>query len=124
MDMLMGDQIADAGLIGWVKLAQGLHARYLVDDFTAGARFVTAVGEAGDALGHHPQVVSLGERHVDLKLVTADAIYREGDGTEHVVEWPTQQDVDLARRITEVAEDHGLSADPAGASVKIGRAHV
>ncbi|MEO8510720.1 MAG: 4a-hydroxytetrahydrobiopterin dehydratase, partial [Chloroflexota bacterium] len=53
MDMLKGDEIADAKLTDWRKLAQGLHARYLVDDFGAGARFVAAVGEAGDALGHH-----------------------------------------------------------------------
>ena len=115
MDMLRGEQIAAAELTDWRKLAQGLHARYLVDDFGAGARFVTAVGEAGDALGHHPRV-SIGNGYVDLKLVTADAIYREDDGTEHVVEWVTQQDVDLARRITEVAADHRLDADPASVS--------
>ena len=52
MDMLKGEQIAEANLTDWRKLAQGLHARYVVDDFGAGARFVAAVGEAGDALGH------------------------------------------------------------------------
>ena len=115
MDMLRSAQIAEAGLADWRKLAQGLHARYLVDDFGAGARFVSAVGEAGDALGHHPHV-SIGRGHVDLELVTDDAVYREDDGTEHVVEWVTQQDIDLARRITEVAADHGLAADPASVS--------
>ncbi|MFL6177333.1 MAG: hypothetical protein ACJ715_11840 [Ornithinibacter sp.] len=34
-----------------------------------------------------------------------------------VVEWVTQQDVDLARRITAIASDHGLGADPASVSV-------
>lgn len=116
MDMLRGDQIAAAGLADWRKLAQGLHARYLVDDFGAGARFVVAVGEAGDALGHHPGV-SIGPGYVDLKLVSDDAIYRDDDGTEYVVQWPTQQDVDLARLITRVAAAHGLSADPAAVSV-------
>ena len=114
--MLKGEEIAAAGLVEWRKLAQGLHARYLVDDFGAGARFVVAVGEAGDAFGHHPRV-SIGEGYVDLKLVTADAIYRDDEGTEHVVEWVTQQDVDLARRITELAADHQLVADPASVSV-------
>lgn len=112
MDMLRGEQIAAADLTDWRKLAQGLHARYLVDDFGAGARFVVAVGEAGDALGHHPRV-SIGDGHVDLELVSDDAIYRDDDGTEYVVEWVTQQDVDLARRITEIAADHGATADPA-----------
>ena len=112
MDMIPSAQIAEAGLIDWRKLAQGLHARYLVDSFADGVRLVAAIGEAGDAVGHHPRVV-IGSGHVDLELVTADAIYREDDGTEHVVEWPTQQDVDLARTITSLASDLGLAADPA-----------
>jgi 4a-hydroxytetrahydrobiopterin dehydratase len=116
MDMLRGAEIADAKLTDWRKLAQGLHARYLVDDFGAGARFIAAVGEAGDALAHHPSV-SMGQGYVDLKLVSPDAIYRDDEGAEHVVEWVTQQDVDLARRITGIAADHQLSADPASVSV-------
>jgi 4a-hydroxytetrahydrobiopterin dehydratase len=115
MDMLRGAQIADAGLTEWRKLAQGLHARYLTEDFATGARFVAAVGEAGDEIGHHPRV-TIGPGHVDLELVTADAIYRDDEGTEHVVEWVTQQDVDLARRVTELAAAHGLDADPASVS--------
>jgi 4a-hydroxytetrahydrobiopterin dehydratase len=115
MDMLMGEQIAEADLTDWRKLAQGLHARYLVDDFGTGARFVTAVGEAGDTLGHHPRA-SIGNGYVDLELVTDDAIYRDDEGTEHVIEWVTQQDVDLARRITEIAAAHEVDADPASVS--------
>jgi 4a-hydroxytetrahydrobiopterin dehydratase len=115
MDMLRGNQIAEASLPDWRKLAQGLHARYVVDDFGAGVRFVAAVGEAGDALGHHPRV-SIGKGYVDLELVTDDAIYRDGEGTEHVIEWVTQQDVDLARRITEIATEHKVDADPASVS--------
>ncbi len=115
MDMLRGDKIAETDLTDWRKLAQGLHARYVVDDFGAGARFVAAVGEAGDVLGHHPRV-SIGKGYVDFKLVSEDAIYRDDEGTEHVVEWVTQQDVDLARRITEIAADHQLTADPGSVS--------
>jgi len=115
MDMLRGEQIAEANLTDWRKLAQGLHARYLVHDFGTGARFVAAVGEAGDALGHHPRV-SIGNGYVDLKLVSDDAIFRDDEGTEHVVEWVTQQDVELARRITEIAADHTVGADPASVS--------
>lgn len=113
--MLVGDEIANANLTDWRKLAQGLHARYLVDDFGTGARFVAAVGEAGDELGHHPQV-SIGPGCVDLKLVSDDAIYRDGEGTEHVVQWVTQRDIDLAARITEIAAEHHLDADPASVS--------
>ena len=111
----MGEKIAEADLTDWRKLAQGLHARYLVDDFGTGARFVTAVGEAGDTLGHHPRV-SIGHGYVDLELVTDDAIYRDDEGTEHVIEWVTQQDVDLARLITEIAAAHEVGADPASVS--------
>ena len=116
MDMLRGTEITEAGLTDWRKLAQGLHARYLVDDFGAAARFVTAVGEAGDAVGHHPGV-AIGRGYVDLELVSVDAIYRDDEGTEHVVEWVTQQDVDLARRITDIATHHGLQPEPCSVSV-------
>lgn len=113
--MLGGGAIAAAGLTDWRKLAQGLHARYLVDGFGAGVRFLEAVGGAGDALGHHPRV-SMGPGCVDLKLSSDDAIYRDGD-TEHIVEWVTQRDIDLARRITEIAIEQGLPADPESVSV-------
>jgi 4a-hydroxytetrahydrobiopterin dehydratase len=73
MDMLRGAEIAEARLTDWRKLAQGLHARYLVADFGTATRFVAAVGEAGDALGHHP-TVSMGQGYVDLKLSSADAV--------------------------------------------------
>src|SRR6476646_2982646 len=120
MDMLRSAQIAEADLTDWRKLAQGLHARYMVDGFGAGVRFAAAVGEAGDALHHHPHV-SIGTEWVDLELVSDDAIYRDDEGTEHVVEWVTQQDVDLARQITEIAADHGLDPDPASvAHIELG----
>ena len=113
--MLTGEWIAAANLTDWRKLAQGLHARYVVADFATAARFVAAVGEAGDALGHHPRV-SIGNGYVDLKLISDDAIYRAHDGTEHIVEWVTQQNVDLARRISEIAAEHRIDADPTSVS--------
>lgn len=112
MDMLSGEEIAAADLADWRKLAQGLHARYRIDGFGAGARFLVEVGDAGDALGHHPSV-ALGDGHVDLKLLSDDAIYRDDAGSEHVVQWVTQKDLDLARRISEIAAEQGLTADPA-----------
>lgn len=112
--MLMGEQIAAAGLADWRKLAQGLHARFRTDGFAAGARFVAAIADAGDAIGHHPRAV-VGTGHVDLELVSDDAIYRDGE-TEHIVEWVTQQDLDLAATISAVAATQGLVADPAAVS--------
>lgn len=111
MDMMWGDEIAAAGLTDWRKLAQGLHARFLVDGMPSGARFILADAEVGDQQGHHP-VVSLRKDVVDVKLTSDDAVYRDDDGGEHQVEWVTQKDVDLARRISEIAADQGLQADP------------
>jgi 4a-hydroxytetrahydrobiopterin dehydratase len=111
MDMLTGDQIAAADLTDWRKLGQGFHARYMVGDFAAGVRFLAAVGEAGDPLGHYPRV-TMGDGYVDLKLISDDAVYRDQEGTEHVVEWVTQQDLDLARRITEIAASLAVRAEP------------
>lgn len=111
MDMLTGDQIAEANLTNWRMLAQGLHARYRAGDFRAGARFVAAVGEAGDALGHHPRV-TMSYGYVDLKVVSDDAIYRDDRGSERLVEWVTQKDIDLARRITEIAAEQAVQAEP------------
>lgn len=95
----------------WRKLAQGLHARYAVDDFAEGARFVSAITEAGAAQAHHPRL-SMGPGYVDLKLSSDDAIYRDDEGNEHVVEWVTQKDIDVARRISEIAVGLGLDPDP------------
>jgi 4a-hydroxytetrahydrobiopterin dehydratase len=53
---------------------------------------------------------------VDFKLISDDAVYRDDDGTEYVLE-VTQEDVHLARRITEIAADHKVAADPTSVSV-------
>lgn len=111
MEMLSRDQITDAALTDWRDLGQGLHARFLVDDFAAGARFVSAIAEAGDALGHHPRL-TLGNGYVDLTLLSNDAVFRDDEGTEHTVEWVTQRDVDLARRVSGIAAEQALRADP------------
>ncbi len=112
MDMLTESQIAAADLTDWRKLGQGLHATFAVGDFGAAVRLVAAVGEAGHALDHHP-LVTMGNGYVDLKLVSDDAILRDEQGTEHAVEWVTQRDVDLARRISEIAQEQGVDAEPA-----------
>ena len=111
MDMLSGEQITAAALTDWRKLGQGLHARFVIGDFPIGVRFLTAIADAGRSAGHYPEV-RMGASQVDLKLISDDAIYRDGDGTEHRVEWVTQQDVDLARRISEIAAEQSVAADP------------
>ncbi|WP_323099055.1 VOC family protein [Intrasporangium sp. YIM S08009] len=112
MDMLSGEQISEAGLPDWRKLGQGLHARFVVADFAAGARFVADVATAAEQVGHAPEV-RIGRDFVDVRLVSDDAICRDDAGAEHEVEWVTQQDLDLARRISDVAARHAAAADPA-----------
>lgn len=111
MDMLTDGQITAAGLADWRKLGQGLHARYLVDDFATGARFTAAMGGTGDGLSHHLRV-TMGQGYVDLKLISDDAVYRDDQGEEHPVEWVTQKDVDLARGITEIAAEQAIMGRP------------
>ena len=109
---MLGDQeIADAGLEDWRKLGQGLHARFLPSSFTAAARFLAAVAEVVDDAGDAPQV-RMDARFVDLKLISEDAIYRDDNGIEHQVEWVTERDVELATRISDVAREYGVRADP------------
>jgi 4a-hydroxytetrahydrobiopterin dehydratase len=47
-----------------------------------------------------------------LKLISYDAISRDGAGAEHQVECVTQDDVDLARRISKIAAEQSVRADP------------
>ncbi len=101
MDNLSTQQILDAGLDDWRKLAQGLHARYRIADFGAGAAFAVAVAEAAAAAGHYPDL-KVTDGVVDVSLCTRD------DGL-----WVTEKDVDMARKISVIARDKGLAAEPA-----------
>lgn len=112
MEMLTGDQIDQADLTDWRKLGQGLHARFDVADFAAGARLVSAIADVGHEAGHHPRV-TLGPGYVDIKLISDDAVFRDDAGTEHIVEWVTQRDIDLAKKVSAIAAEQSVRADPA-----------
>jgi 4a-hydroxytetrahydrobiopterin dehydratase len=99
MDTITNQQILDAGLDDWRKLAQALHARFLTGDFVTGLGFVTAVTEAAEAANHHPDV-SLTYPFVDLTLIS------------HDVGRVTQRDLDLALEISEIARERGVGAEP------------
>ena len=99
MDKLTPQQIIDARLADWRGLAQALHARFRTGDFVTGLRFVTAVAEAAEWAGHHPDV-TLTYPFVDLKLIS------------HDVSQVTQRDLDLARRISVIAHEQGIVAEP------------
>jgi 4a-hydroxytetrahydrobiopterin dehydratase len=99
MEKLTTAHILDAGLDDWRKLAQALHARFLTGDFVTGLAFVTAVTDAAEEANHHPDV-TLTYPYVDLSLVS------------HDVGRLTQRDLDLARRISEIAREKGIAAAP------------
>jgi 4a-hydroxytetrahydrobiopterin dehydratase len=88
--------VTETGLQDWRKLAQKLHARFLIDAYPDGVRFVAAVGEVcEDAVPD----VRLGASFVDVAT----------------------RDADVAGRISAIAVEQGLSADPtAVAQLEIG----
>ncbi|CCH76401.1 conserved hypothetical protein [Nostocoides japonicum T1-X7] len=105
MSGLTTQEIIDAGLADWRKLPPALHARFRIPSFPAGAAFVAAVAEAAEAANHHPDL-TLAYGRVDVAVCTHSA--------GHVV---TQQDVDLARQISDLARQHGLEPRPTDVAV-------
>jgi len=101
MEKLGNQQVLDAGLVDWRKLAQALHARYLSPDYLAAAAFVSAVAEVAESEDHRPDLKLAGGT-IDVTLCTHE------DGL-----WVTQKDVDVARMISEIAKGLGLTPDPA-----------
>jgi 4a-hydroxytetrahydrobiopterin dehydratase len=104
MDTLTLTDVLESGLSDWRKLAQGLHARFLTGDFATGMRLLTAVSEAAEQANHHPDV-TLTYPTLDVKLLS------------HDVGALTRRDLDLAGRISEIAREHGIAADPAAPTV-------
>lgn len=97
MQRLTMQQIQDADLTDWRKLAHGLHARFATDGFTNGLDFVNAIGAAAETADHHPDI-TLTWPTVDIVLVT----HSEGG--------VTQADVDLARSISDIARQQGIAS--------------
>lgn len=104
METLTGQQIADAGLQGWVYLPGGLHTRVETGTFAAGLALVNRVGAVAEEQGHHPDL-DLRYGFVDVRLVSHDA-----DGV-------TERDLRLARDVTNLAAEAGHALRPAARSV-------
>jgi len=100
VERLGNQQVLDEGLVDWRKLAQALHARYLIPNYPAAAAFVSALAEVAEAEDHHPDL-RLAAGTIDVSLCTHE------DGL-----WVTQKDVTMARTISEIAKDMGLTPDP------------
>lgn len=99
MENLSHPDVLAAGLTDWRDLAQGLHARFATGDFAAGLRFVNAVGAAAEEAGHHPDV-TLTYPHVDVMLIS------------HDIGALSRRDLDLAQRISAIAAEQGVVAQP------------
>ena len=105
MDNLSTQDIADAGLADWRKLAQRFHARFRTGDPGVGAAFLAdAVHAAAEAsLADHLEA-TLTPTHVDLRVATR----LDGGGI-----WVRPDDVTLARLLSDVAHRHDVTSVPA-----------
>jgi 4a-hydroxytetrahydrobiopterin dehydratase len=107
-ERLSGDQVSTMGLDDWRSMHESLQARFRTGDFATGLRFVQAVSAVAEELGHHPDL-DLRYTHVNVRLLSHDVFAK------------TLRDVELARRISAIAADLGVAADPAVVSrVEIG----
>jgi 4a-hydroxytetrahydrobiopterin dehydratase len=95
-------QFREADGVGdWRLLSEGACAYFRTGSFAAGARLVQAIGEL-DGLGSHHPDVDLRFEGVTVRLITLTA--------EHY--GMSERDVALARQISALAREQGLSADP------------
>lgn len=88
-----------AGVEDWRALFNGACAHFRTRSFAQGVELVDAIGALADAANHHPDV-DLRYRGVTVRLIT------------HDVDGLSDRDVDLARRISVVARELGIAADP------------
>lgn len=95
MELLSAAQIQAAQLEDWQAGDGRLQARFATGSFQAGLEFVTAVAAAAEEVNHHPDV-TLTYPTVGVSLTTHDA-----SGI-------TQLDLDLARRISGIAQARGI----------------
>jgi len=98
--LLSGDQISEMGLPDWRAMYDALEARFRTGDFAKGLAFVDRIAEAAEAANHHPDV-TLTYPSVHIRL------------TSHDVGGKTARDVDLAHRISGIAQMLGIQAEPA-----------
>jgi 4a-hydroxytetrahydrobiopterin dehydratase len=98
-------QIEAAGVTDWRWHVDSLHTRFTTGNFVKGLELVNKIGAAAESANHHPDL-DLRYPHVDVHLSSHDA-----GGV-------TQRDVDLARKISMIAGDLGIVADPRAAGAQ------
>src|SRR5215207_4095439 len=95
---MTADQFAQEGLSDWTWRDDAIHAHLETGDFATGLKLVNEIGEAAEAMNHHPDL--------DLRYPTVHVRL-----SSHDVGGLTQRDLDLARQISEIAARVGAAAD-------------
>jgi 4a-hydroxytetrahydrobiopterin dehydratase len=107
-ERLSGDQISELGLPDWRSIHEKLETRFRTGDFATGLRLVEGIGELAEQLDHHPDL-DLRYAHLNVRLMSHDVWAK------------TKRDVELARRISQLAAGMGVTAEPLAVSrVEIG----
>ncbi|GAB3580664.1 4a-hydroxytetrahydrobiopterin dehydratase [Calidifontibacter terrae] len=97
-------QLVDEQLADWRMLIDRLHASFDTGDFATAARLVADIASVAARMDHHPDLdVSYGR--LDIRLIS------------HDVDGVTSRDVALARAISELASNAGVTARPERMSV-------
>jgi len=94
---LTAEQFAQEGLSDWTWRDDAIHAHLETGDFATGLRLVNRIGEAAEAMNHHPDL-DLRYPHLDVTL------------SSHDVGGVTDRDVKLARAISEYAAAEGVGS--------------
>ncbi len=95
---LPGAELDDAltSLSGWTLVGGCLHRELRFADFTRAFGFMAAVATVAQAMDHHPDWSN------SYSTVTVDLVTHDAGGV-------TSLDVDLARRMSELAADLGAT---------------
>ncbi|MEO6512832.1 MAG: 4a-hydroxytetrahydrobiopterin dehydratase, partial [Nocardioides sp.] len=100
MTTLKPAQFAEEGLTDWVWLVRGIEARYETGGFATGLELVDRIGAAAEAADHHPDL-TLTWPTVHVRLFS------------HDVAAVTERDVAMARTISDLAQELGVTPTPA-----------
>jgi len=101
---LSRSRVAAEGLEDWRVMLGALYARFDTGSFAAGVALVNAIAGAADEADHHPDL-DLRYPHLNVRL------------TSHDVGGVTRRDLRLARRISALAAEQGVAADPSAVQV-------
>lgn len=101
---LNGHDVETVDLADWRIMHFTLQARFKTGGFVAGLKLVNEIGEAAEAMNHHPDL--------DLRYPTVHVRL-----SSHDVGGITQRDLDLARQISEMAARLGATADTGAVQV-------